>query len=102
MHLLFRILLQVQLLLKVVKFGPKLLFVSLNIGAVAFEGLDSSILLFLHLLDLFQLFVERGKFLLQLLSLLGLFWSLVSLQLYCLELEVLFKLNKLLAVENPF
>ena len=101
MHLLLGVLLQVELLFKLVKLRPKLPFVIFNVLAIVLEFFNLSQLLLLFSSNLFQFLVQLSQFFLQQLSFFGFLGSLVPLQLRSFQLQVLLKLLQLLAIRGP-
>ena len=101
MHLLFGVLLEVELLLKLIEFSPELTLILLNISPVALKVLDLSNLFLLFSLNSLQLVVKLCELLLQSLPLFGFLWTLIPFQLSGLQLEILFKLAQLAAVIDP-
>jgi len=59
-HLLLRILLQVELLFELIELGPELLLVFLDVGAISFEAFDLSDLRLLLSVNLFYFLIELG------------------------------------------
>ena len=101
MHLLLGVLLQVELLFKLVKLRPKLPFVVFNVLAIVLEFFNLSQLLLLFSSNLFQFLVQLSQFFLQQLSFFGFLGSLDPLQLRSFQLQVLLKLLQLLAIRGP-
>lgn len=99
-HLVLRVLLQVELLLELVELSPELPLVVLNVLAVALEVLNLPQLLQLFIIDRLELLVKLSEFALELLPLFGLLGIVISLQLGHLKLKVLLDLLELLAIRG--
>ena len=101
MHLLFGVLLEVELLLKLIEFSPELTLILLNISSVALKVLNLSNLFLFFGLNSFQVVVKLGELLLQSLSFFGFLRTFISFQLSGFQLEILFELTQLTAVIDP-
>ena len=64
MHLLFGVLLEIKLLLKLIKLSPELTLILLNISSVALEALDLSNLFLFFGFNSFQVVVKLCELLL--------------------------------------
>ena len=83
-HLLLRVLLEVELLLELVELSPKLPLIVLNVRPVALEGLYLAKLLIFFRFNLSQFSVQLSQLVLECFALLGLLRSLIPLQLCAL------------------
>ena len=78
MHLLFGVLLEVKLLLKLIKLSPELTLILLDISPVALKVLNLGDLLLFFGLSSFQVVVKLGELLLQSLSFFGFLRTFIS------------------------
>ena len=78
MHLLFGVLLEVKLLLKLIKLSPELTLILLDISSVALKVLNLGNLLLFFGLNSFQFVVKLGELLLQSLSFFGFLGTFIS------------------------
>ena len=78
MHLLFGVLLEVKLLLKLIKLSPELTLILLDISPVALKVLNLSYLFLFFGLNSFQFVVKLGELLLQSLSFFGFLRTFIS------------------------
>ena len=78
MHLLFGVLLEVKLLLKLIKLSPELTLILLDISPVALKVLNLGNLLLFFGLNSFQFVVKLGELLLQSLSFFGFLRTFIS------------------------
>ena len=88
-HLLLWILLQVELLLKLVKLRPELPLIVFNIDSIALESLNLLKLLVFLGFDARKILVQSSQFSFKCFSLIRFFRCLISLQLRGLQLEIL-------------
>ena len=79
MHLLLRVLLEVELLLELVELSPKLPLVVLNVRPVALESFYLAQLLVFFCFNPSQFSVQLSQLVLECFAFLGLFGSLISL-----------------------
>ena len=77
-HLLFGVLLEVELLLKLIEFSPKLTLILLNISSVALKVLDLSNLFLFFSLNSLQVVVKLCELLLKSLSFFGFLRTFIS------------------------
>ena len=84
MHLLLRVLLEVELLLELVELSPKLPLVVLNIRSVALESLYLTQLLVFFRFNPSQFSVQLSQLVLECFAFFGLLGSLIPLQLCAL------------------
>ena len=78
MHLLFGVLLEVELLLKLIEFSPELALILLYVSSIALKVFDLSNLFLFFGLSPFQFVVKLGELLFQSLAFFGFLWALVS------------------------
>ena len=101
MHLLFLVLLKVQLLLELIELSPKLSLIVLYVHSIALKGLNLAKLLLLLCIDPRQVLIELSQFLFQSLTLFRFLNCIIPFQLRAFQLQILLKLLELLAVSSP-
>jgi len=100
LHFVLFILLKEKLLLELVEIGPEIALVLLYVYSVSFKVINLCQLQFLFFINFLQLLIELCQFIFKGLSLFLFFVVFFPLEQRCLQLQVLFQLEQLLAVSN--
>jgi len=101
-HQLLRILLQVELLFKLIELGPELFLIFLDVDAITLKAFNLSDLSLFLIVKIIYFCIKLGKFRLKLLPFLCFFQGFFPFKLRSFKHEVLLQLDQLLAVENAF